>query len=111
MSGFDNDKPEAVVRKWYDSYRASGGGMTWEKFLESVRSGRRAGMRDYGSSEGQLGAMPAAIRSAILSSPPYTSVDTKPRKMASGPPKHSVDGGSATRGIITTLTRTVSWGS
>lgn len=55
VAAFDKDKPEEVVRAWYEKYSASGGGMTWENFLVSVRSGRRAGMQDYGTSPGQIG--------------------------------------------------------
>src|SRR3990167_7285721 len=43
MQPFGAKSPE-VVAKWYESYRAQGGGMSFEKFSAHVGSGRRTGM-------------------------------------------------------------------
>lgn len=77
VNRWSGDKPEEVIRQWYEGYRAQGGGMSYEKFAESVRSGRRVGMSDYGTTDGQLGQMPEGCR-AVVSSPPYEgSLDAK----------------------------------
>ena len=62
-----------MVAKWYESYRAQGGGMSLEKFSAHVASGRRTGMTDYGHTAGQLGAMPVGKPIGAITSPPYAN--------------------------------------
>jgi len=62
--------PGINLKKQYETYRASGGGMAYEAFCEQQK--RHA--EGYGSSPGQLATMRASDQGleAVVSSPPYS---------------------------------------
>lgn len=82
-------KPEGLLRSWYETYRREGGGWTYERFVESVRCGRRGGSGSYGTTPGQLAELPAGTVDAIVSSPPYAEIATGAGGLNTQPPKHA----------------------
>lgn len=55
------------IEKQYETYRASGGGMS----LEGFRAVQEKHSRGYGSTDGNLGNLPSGSVDAVVSSPPY----------------------------------------
>jgi hypothetical protein len=55
------------IQKQYETYRASGGGSSFEAFCQQQAKHSQG----YGASEGQLGAMPNGGLDSLLSSPPF----------------------------------------
>lgn len=64
--------PGIDLKKQFESYRASGGGMGYEAFVEQ----QKRHSHDYGDSDGQLGKMSSTEggRKLALSSPPYADI-------------------------------------
>lgn len=58
-------------RKQYETYRAAGGGASFEAFAATQEKHSQG----YGESEGQLAALPAGSLNAVVSSPPYEGSD------------------------------------
>ena len=54
-------------RKQYETYRASGGGQSFEAFCRT----QELHSQNYGTAPGQLGAMPAGTFDAAIGSPPF----------------------------------------
>ena len=70
------------LEKQYQTYRASGGGASFEKFVAT----QQKHTTEYGITEGQLGAMPAKGFDLSVSSPPYeqTRIDGNGDEGSSG---------------------------
>lgn len=59
------------LRKQYETYRAASGGASFEKFCATQE--RHSG--GYGSSPGQLAALPEGAADSVVSSPPYEGME------------------------------------
>lgn len=66
-SAAEKNSPGIDWEKQYETYKSQGGGMSYEAFVAQ----QRRHMEGYGSSDGQLAAMPEGRFDACVSSPPY----------------------------------------
>jgi len=63
--------PGINIDKQWETYRASGGGMSLEKF----RAQQERHSHGYGSADGQIGSLPAGDLAGVLTSPPYAETE------------------------------------
>jgi DNA modification methylase len=81
----EKNGPGINMDKQYQTYRASGGGMSLEKFKEQ----QQRHSHGYGKTEGQIGRLKEGSVDSVVTSPPYSDISAGAGGLNHKPAKHA----------------------